>query len=166
VTPTTRTLRLLRQAGMLAEVVERWNSFSRTRRDLFGFLDVLALAPEEGVTWGIQCTSADNLPARLRKITLECSAMAAAWLQCGNRIEVIGWSKRGPRGGRKRWTAARREVTLEDLARIIQTPRGKAAAQEHPALFSSRSVSLGRPRGHTAPLPPAGEVTPTSCSTG
>jgi hypothetical protein len=115
VTPTSRSLALLRKEGLLAEVVEKWNSFSRTKKDLLGFIDIVALAPEKGVTWGVQCTTADNLAARVRKITMECREAAEAWLRCGNKIAVIGWAKRGPRGCRKFWTPVSREVTVADL---------------------------------------------------
>jgi hypothetical protein len=35
-TPTQRSLAALRELGYLVEVVEKWNSFTRTRKDLVG----------------------------------------------------------------------------------------------------------------------------------
>jgi hypothetical protein len=118
VTPTSRSLALLRKEGLLAEVVEKWNPFSRTKKDLLGFIDIVALDVEAGVTWGIQCTTADNLAARVRKITQECQEAATAWIGCGGRIAIIAWAKRGPRGCCKRWTATRREIGLADLCQV------------------------------------------------
>ena len=76
------------------------------------------------------------------------------------------------RGAKEAGTDRRRDALLCDvgvagdrLTRIIQTPRSKAAAQGHPARWSWNS-DLGRPRRHTAPLPPPGEVTATGCPTG
>jgi hypothetical protein len=42
--PAQRTLQALRRDGYLAAVAEKWNAFSRTRADLFGFADVLAVS--------------------------------------------------------------------------------------------------------------------------
>jgi hypothetical protein len=70
-----------------------------------------------------------NLAARIRKVAVERQEAARAWLQCGNRIMVIGWSKRGKRGCRKRWTATRREVTLADLMGIMECHTNPARRQ-------------------------------------
>jgi hypothetical protein len=121
-TPTNRSLQLLRKEGKVAECVERWNAFARTRKDLFGFIDVVALDPESNATWAIQCTTTGNLSARVRKIIGECRENARKWIECGGRIEILGWAKRGPRGGRKRWVPSRREITLADLD---HTPAGR-----------------------------------------
>ena len=111
-TPTSRTLKLLRDEGKIAEVSEKWNSFTSQRKDLFGFIDIVALDKE---TWGIQCTSTGNMKARVNKICNECKITADAWLKAGNKIEVIGWSKKGAKGKRKLWQATRREITIEDI---------------------------------------------------
>lgn len=113
ISPTQRTLELLRSEGKLAEVVERWNSHARRRVDLFGFIDIVAMK-HKGM-WGIQCTSTANLASRRVKIKTECRDAALAWLETDAWIEIIGWSKKGPRGKRKLWTPTRRVITLEDL---------------------------------------------------
>lgn len=115
-TPTSRTLKLLRDEGKIAEVVEHWNSFTKQRKDLLGFLDILALDVPNRTTWGVQCTSTGNIKARINKICNECKEKALAWLNVGNRIEVIGWAKRGPKGKRKTWQATRKEIKLDDFA--------------------------------------------------
>ena len=49
--PTARTLALLRKQGYTAQVVERYCHYSHRRIDLFACIDVLALKP--GQTLGI-----------------------------------------------------------------------------------------------------------------
>jgi hypothetical protein len=115
VTPTSRTLKLLKGEGKIAEVSERWNSFTKQRKDLFGFIDIICLDISAKQTWGIQCTSTGNMSARIKKICTECKEQAIAWLQAGNYIEVIGWSKKGPRNKRKTWQCSRRNITLVDI---------------------------------------------------
>lgn len=91
ISPTQLTLRKLREDGYTAEVVERWVPGANVRKDLFGFVDVLALRGEE--TLAVQATSADNVSARVHKI---CDAPTlAAVREAGWRIEVWGWGKKG-----------------------------------------------------------------------
>jgi hypothetical protein len=73
-TPTARTLKLLRAEGLMVDTVERWNPFSRTRRDLFGFIDVLGLDVAGKTMWAVQATSVSNMSARGKKIREECRA--------------------------------------------------------------------------------------------
>ena len=65
--PTERTLRRLRAEGFMVEVVERWNCFSKTKKDLFGCFDLLAISPD-GVTHAIQVTTGSNHAARIKKL--------------------------------------------------------------------------------------------------
>ena len=114
-TPTSRTLKLLRDEGKIAEVSEKWNCFTNQRKDLFGFIDIVALDMEAKTTWGIQCTSTSNVNARIKKICIECRENALAWLKAGNSIEVIGWSKKGAKGKRKLWQPRREVLTIQDI---------------------------------------------------
>ena len=88
-TPTARSLKHLRDNGWRAEVVEKWNSFTRTRKDLWGFADVLAIRP--GEVRAIQVTSGSNVAARVRKIA-ESEAVSDV-RQAGIGIFVHGWRK-------------------------------------------------------------------------
>lgn len=106
--PTQRSLKFLRENGYTAQVVERWNSFAKVRQDLFGFIDIVAINPKMGGVLGVQTTSATNMSSHRKKI-LE-NEVAPIWLRGGNRIQLIVWSKKGPRGKRKVWTA-----TVEDI---------------------------------------------------
>lgn len=92
-TPTQRSLAWLREQGYTAIVVERWNPFAKIRQDLFGFVDVLAV--RRGETLGVQCTSADNVSARVRKIADHENTPRLR--EAGWRLEVHGW-KKGQRG--------------------------------------------------------------------
>lgn len=96
--PTQRSLKRARDAGGLAAVVERFNPHARVRVDLFGFIDILVLDEGAGVV-GVQTTTAQNLSARVRKVTDDqsLSRIARTWLGKGNRIEFHGWRKAGAR---------------------------------------------------------------------
>lgn len=123
--PTSRTLDALRAQGMRAEVVERWNPHSRTRHDLFSFIDIVAIDQQQGAIVGIQATAA-AVQARRRKIIEECSEAAHAWLNAGGRIEVWGWRRlKVKRGGKAtRWTPRTIEITAADID--TKTPPGAA----------------------------------------
>lgn len=113
--PSARTLERCRKLGMIAGVTERFNSFTKTRHDLFGFIDIVAIGG--GDTIGIQATSGTNTANRVTKIITECTEDAQAWLKAGNRIQVWGWRKlKVKRGGKAvRWEPDIKEVTLEML---------------------------------------------------
>lgn len=97
--PTQRSLKLLREEGYLAEVVERWVPGARIRSDLFGFGDILAIGPTP-VDHGpadlliVQTTSDSNVSARVKKIK---GAPAYPIVAKAMRIEVHGWKKVGGR---------------------------------------------------------------------
>lgn len=92
-TPTQLSLRHLRREGYTAEITERWNSFTRTRHDLLGFVDIIALKGCE--TLAVQTTSAGNVAARVRKIAE--SPHIAAVRDAGWAVHVHGWAKKGHR---------------------------------------------------------------------
>jgi hypothetical protein len=96
--PTHLTLRHLRADGWTAQVVEHWVVGANIRRDLFGFIDVLALRGAE--TLAVQTTSASNVASRVKKIAL-CQHIGAV-REAGWAIHVHGWAKKAGR-----WTLAR-----------------------------------------------------------
>jgi uncharacterized protein YjiS (DUF1127 family) len=87
--PTARSLAHLRKTCQLVQVVERWNSFTKTRHDLFGIIDILAI--RDGETVAVQSTSWSNTKSRINKMT-ESDALEhlrkAGWI-----ILVHGWRK-------------------------------------------------------------------------
>ena len=116
--PTQRSLQYLRKSGYVCQVVEHWVAMrgagqrpgAGIRRDLFGFIDILALL--DGQVLAVQCTAKSGVSARLRKITgrqrlpddpeeRAKAEEAAAWfercvrecLKAGWTIAVHGWEK-------------------------------------------------------------------------
>lgn len=75
---------------MRAVVVEHWNPFARIRQDLFGCIDVLALAPN-GETVAVQATSLSNVSKRVNKLSE--NEHVGAMRKCGWRLLVHGWGK-------------------------------------------------------------------------
>lgn len=113
--PTQRTLKLMRERGWIAEVVERWipngtrSSGLRggIRKDLWSFVDVLCLHPESGEILAVQTTSASNMSARIRKIA-ECD-LTPIVRKCGIGIHVHGWVPPGK--NKRRWTVRERDLS-------------------------------------------------------
>ena len=66
VSPTQRSLQELRDRGYSAWVVEHYNSFTYQRKDLFGFIDILAI--KKGETLAVQTTSRGNIQARIKRL--------------------------------------------------------------------------------------------------
>ena len=92
-------------------ITEHWNSWSKTRVDLFSFIDVLAIAPRNSVL-AVQTTSGANVAKRISKI-LSLPA-AKVWLETGSTIVVHGWRKLKPRGTKvPKWHCLERYVTLD-----------------------------------------------------
>jgi carbonic anhydrase len=87
-TPTQRSLAALRELGYLVEVVEKWNSFTRTRKDLWGWADLLAI--RRGEVLAVQVTS-EGVANRVKKVTE--SETIARVREAGVRVEVHGWRK-------------------------------------------------------------------------
>jgi hypothetical protein len=101
--PTQRSLAHLRGQGYVAEVVEKWIPMVKRRKDLFGFIDILAVHPEREGVIGVQATSGSHVSARIDKIVNHDNVGAVR--KGGIRILVHGWAKR-----KGRWKL--REVDL------------------------------------------------------
>jgi predicted AAA+ superfamily ATPase len=92
--PTQRTLKRLREAGYHAEVVEKYNSFSRTRKDFLNIIDVIAI--KESEILGVQTTSGSNVNARQKKC--ENEPLLKDWEKAGGKFEIHGWRKLKKKG--------------------------------------------------------------------
>ena len=105
-TPTARTLKQLREEGVEADVVERYQHRSRKRHDLFGMFDILYLDCLMGRIVAVQCTSASNHSARRKKLLAE--PRLQQWLACNGGAEVWSWRKH-TKAVEGRWWRARIE---------------------------------------------------------
>ena len=86
--PTQRSLEYLREQGYFCAVVEKWNSFTKQRQDLWGWCDILAIRENEVLA--VQVTST-GVAERIKKI--EDSPTVAFVRKAGIRIECHGWRK-------------------------------------------------------------------------
>lgn len=123
--PTARSLAWLRERRYLADVVERWIAQAGIRKDLFGFIDLVAIRPGEIV--GIQTTTASNLASRLKKA--QALPALRTWLASGAGFMLHGWKRVG-----SRWAVRILEVQAVDLppAELLAMPRrrrGKGSRQ-------------------------------------
>jgi hypothetical protein len=100
--PTQRSLKVLRGRGYLADVTEKWIPGANIRRDLFGFIDVLAI--KEGEIVGVQACSATDVARRIDKISNHENVGIVR--QCGMKLFVHGWRK----NSKNRWVL--REVDV------------------------------------------------------
>ncbi len=107
--PTQRTLRELRKQGRLADICERWimqpgHPGGGFRKDLFGFIDLIVLDPEQGII-GVQSCGQDFASHRRKIMDSEATENVIEWLECGGVCELWGWRKRKLKRGAKamRW---------------------------------------------------------------
>jgi len=117
ISPTARTLKYLKEQGILCDIAEHWNSFVGRRKDLFHFIDVIALDPSRGVI-GVQCCARSG-HAEHRKKILD-NEYAPTWLKCGGKIEIHSWGKQKLHRNSKalRWTSKVEEITLSSWENI------------------------------------------------
>jgi len=96
------TRKRLTDLGYLVENVEKYNTFSRQKNDLWGFIDFLAIRRDEVLA--IQVTSKANMSSRRKKIAEHENVGKVR--EAGIRIELWGFYKEG-----RKW-----EVKIEDLS--------------------------------------------------
>ena len=117
--PTQRTIRALKEQGVMCAIVEKFNSFvgeHGIRQDLFGIIDIVALDTQKGVR-GIQCCGADY-KKHCDKLLNEKTPETIAWLETpSTTLEIWSWRKiKLKRGGlAMRWQQKIRIITLEDF---------------------------------------------------
>jgi hypothetical protein len=86
--PTQRSLEYLRNLGYHCEIVEKWNSFTKQRKDLWGWCDILAIRKDEVLAVQVTASAVAN---RIKKI--QESTTVALVRDAGIRIECHGWRK-------------------------------------------------------------------------
>ena len=87
--PTSRTLKLLRDRGYRCAVVEQTIPKTFIKRDLYGCWDILAI--RDGETMAVQVTSGSNLSHRAKKIAEAESTPEVR--KCGWTLMIHGWRK-------------------------------------------------------------------------
>ena len=128
-TPTARTLNLLRRSGYQAGVVERWLPKVNLRSDLWHFADVLAAHPIRGEILLVQVTVRGHIAHRLRKA--KAVPELAGWLRAGGEFQVHGWYKR-----LGKWDVKIVAVKADDLATVVlRAPRRRGRKSVQPELF-------------------------------
>lgn len=113
--PTARTLKELRRLGYRCQVVEQTVPHTFIKRDLFGFIDIIAVGSSSDgrKTLAVQATTGDHVAERLAKIRTSCLSALKDCLWAGWRVEVWGWAKQGARGERKTWQVRRVRLTMD-----------------------------------------------------
>lgn len=92
-TPTQRTLKAMREQGRLCGIVEKFNHYAGkfgVRQDLFGFIDILAIDPVEGII-AIQSCGHD-FSGHVNKMLIERNENLYEWLKHA-KVELWGWRK-------------------------------------------------------------------------
>ncbi len=113
--PTSRSLNLLRKESWLVAVVEKWIPGANIRRDLFGFADLLAFHPTQKRFLLVQTTTAAHLANRLNKV--KSRAEAGQWSAAGGLIEVHGWALKNGR-----WEVKRVALIEGMMAVVVADP--------------------------------------------
>lgn len=114
--PTARSLKHAREKlGWHVDVVERWIPRVNIRKDLFGVIDLVAIAGSQIV--GIQATTGAHHAHRREKALAE--PRLRAWLAAGGGFEVWSWEKQGPVGKRKVWMIRRERIELKNLPTAV-----------------------------------------------
>ena len=126
----------LKEDGYIYAKVEYFNPWSRTTLDLFGLHDTVAIRADKPGVFGINSCGEDvasHIAKYLNGYTRPATEKRPEkvfgpnecllpWLQAGNRFELWGWRKRGPRGKRKLWTLRVVEFLIFD-GRVIARER-------------------------------------------
>lgn len=119
--PTQRTMKLLRDQGQICWIVERFISQAGPhgkRIDLFNIIDIIALTADS--TLGIQSCGQD-FAAHLEKLTVEMADETITWLSGPRELHLYGWRKvKHKRGGTAmRWRPRVAVISLDENDNII-----------------------------------------------
>lgn len=114
--PTQRTLKAIREQGRLCGIVEKFNQYAGKfgiRQDLFGFIDIIAIDPEDGIV-AIQSCGQD-FRGHIRKLTEERNDIVFEWLKHAP-CELWGWRKvKLKKGGKAmRWRPRIADLSISE----------------------------------------------------
>ena len=104
----------LTKLGILSDLVERYNQFTKQRHDLFNIIDIIALY-DDGIA-GIQACGSD-FASHDRKILAADESLA--WIMAGGVLELWGWrmikvkTKKGTKVDR--WKPRIKRYTIHDF---------------------------------------------------
>lgn len=120
--PTARSMALMRKRGAMVAVVERWVPHINSRVDLYSCIDLLCVESRLQGCTGVQATTRSNQASRLKKFRdPKVAVKIRRWLEAGNRLLLHGWSRRvaktktGAVNRRKLWGVTERSIVKEDL---------------------------------------------------
>ena len=146
--PTQRSLERLREEGAyMVAVVEKWNRFggplkengerAGNRIDLYGFIDVLAVLPDQVGTLGVQACGPTGMSSHLKKVFDDPALLQRAkwYVKQGNRLVFWSWKQDKKT---KRWGVKERDFVVELAARQSAEP----AVQTQ--LFGAPTTTLGK----------------------
>lgn len=85
----------LEKRGYIVDKSESYNFHSKRKKDLFKFIDYVAIHPIKRELLAIQTTSKANISTRIKKAENLDSKAFYHWLASGNPIEFHGWYKEG-----------------------------------------------------------------------
>ncbi len=88
------TRKHLEKQGYIVDKAESYNHLTKRKKDLFRFIDFVAIHPSTNELLAIQTTSKSNLSTRVKKA--EGLQAYWHWLATGNPVEFHGWYK--PKG--------------------------------------------------------------------
>jgi len=114
ISPLQRTLKAMREQGRICGIVERFNTHVGAfgiRQDLFGFIDVIAIDPVNGIIAVQACGS--DFSSHVHKLLEERNDIVFEWLKHG-KLELWGWRMvKLNRGGKAmRWRPRVADITL------------------------------------------------------
>lgn len=87
---TQKSLALIRDHNFTAEVVEKWIMGANIRKDLFGLIDIIAIA--RGRVLGIQSTGING--RKEHQQTILGHENTVKWLESGAELLQISWDKK------------------------------------------------------------------------
>jgi hypothetical protein len=119
--PVQRSLAHMERNGWISAIVERWipprgNMKFGRRIDVWSIGDLLVCRPpmlgHPGVTALVQCCSSDMAAHRWKVYSQK---EFYTWRDAGNKVFLQGWSLKGPRGEKKRWTLSEEVLSEESF---------------------------------------------------
>jgi len=117
VQPRAWSMEMMRRDGFMTGITEFFNHHTNRRKDLFGFIDFIAIG--HGKCVAVQCCARSGIGSHQRKISHECRDAAAEWLASGNTIEIHGWDRKKEKLKTKEGFRLRRRVKVRIVDQLV-----------------------------------------------